>query len=312
VYVLILPGIGMVAEIIACNSRKPIWGYKAMVGAIFVLAFLSFIVWAHHMYMTGMGPKVSAFFQTTTILISVPSVILLTALLLSLWGGSLRFNTPMLFATAFLPMFGIGGLTGVPLAFNAVDLYMHDTYYVIAHFHYVVAPGTIFAIFAGVYHWYPKASGRMLSETLGKLHFWGSLIAINALFMPMFMQGMAGVHRRWWDGGKNAYEATVGPWLDWNLKISYAAWALGAVQLIFVFNFCWSMFYGKKVPNDNPWEATTLEWDTPTPPPHGNFTKPITVYRGPYEYSVPGDEKDFTPQSEPPKDSKTPDDKPHA
>ncbi|MEI7819305.1 MAG: cbb3-type cytochrome c oxidase subunit I [Verrucomicrobiota bacterium] len=312
VYVLILPGIGMVTEIIACNSRKPIWGYKAMVGAIFVLAFLSFIVWAHHMYMTGMGPKVSAFFQTTTILISVPSVILLTALLLSLWGGSLRFNTPMLFATAFLPMFGIGGLTGVPLAFNAVDLYMHDTYYVIAHFHYVVAPGTIFAIFAGVYHWYPKASGRMLSETLGKLHFWGSLIAINALFMPMFMQGMAGVHRRWWDGGKNAYEATVGPWLDWNLKISYAAWALGAVQLIFVFNFCWSMFYGKKVPNDNPWEATTLEWDTPTPPPHGNFTKPITVYRGPYEYSVPGDEKDFTPQSEPPKDSKAPDDKPHA
>ena len=197
-------------------------------------------------------------------------------------------------------MFGIGGLTGIPLAFNAVDLYMHDTYYIIAHFHYIIAPGTIFAIFAGVYHWYPKATGRMMSETLGKIHFWLSLIAINFLFMPMFFQGMGGVHRRWWDGGAAAYSATVGRWLEWNTYISWAAWALGAVQLIFIFNFCWSMIRGKKVPNDNPWDATTLEWDTPSPPPHGNFIKPIVVYRGPYEYSVPGADKDFTPQSEPP------------
>ncbi len=299
VYVLILPGIGMVTEIIACNSRKPIWGYKAMVGAIFALGFLSFIVWAHHMYMTGMGPKVSAFFQTTTILISVPSVILLTAILNSLWGGSIRFNTPMLFAAAFIPMFGIGGLTGVPLAFNAVDLYMHDTYYIIAHFHYVVAPGTIFAIFAGCYHWYPKATGRMMNEFLGKIHFWGSLVAINCLFFPMFLQGMAGVHRRWYDGGI-AYAQTVQPVLHWNGFISNAAWILGAIQLVFVYNFCWSMIRGKKVPNDNPWDATTLEWDTPSPPPHGNFIKPITVYRAAYEYSVPGADKDFSPQSEPP------------
>jgi cytochrome c oxidase subunit 1 len=299
VYVLILPGIGMITEIIACNTRKPIWGYKAMVGAVFVLAFLSFIVWAHHMYMTGMGPKVSAFFQTTTIMISVPSVILLTALLLSLWGGSIRFNTPMLFSTAFLPMFGIGGLTGIPLAFNAIDLYMHDTYYVIAHFHYVVAPGTIFAIFAGCYHWYPKATGRFMSETLGKVHFWGSLISINILFFPMFIQGMGGVHRRWWDGGLT-YKGTVEAVLGLNWYVSLGAWLLGAVQLVFVFNFFYSIFRGKKVPNDNPWNATTLEWDTPTPPPHGNFTKPITVYRSAYEYSVPGAEKDFTPQSEPP------------
>ena len=299
VYVLILPGIGMITEIIACNTRKPIWGYKAMVGAVFVLAFLSFIVWAHHMYMTGMGPKVSAFFQTTTIMISVPSVILLTALLLSLWGGSIRFNTPMLFSTAFLPMFGIGGLTGVPLAFNAIDLYMHDTYYVIAHFHYVVAPGTIFAIFAGCYHWYPKATGRFMSETLGKVHFWGSLISINILFFPMFIQGMGGVHRRWWDGGLT-YKGTVEAVLGLNWWVSVGAWLLAAVQLVFVFNFFYSIFRGKKVPNDNPWNATTLEWDTPTPPPHGNFTKPITVYRSAYEYSVPGAEKDFTPQSEPP------------
>jgi cytochrome c oxidase subunit 1 len=299
VYVLILPGIGMITEIIACNTRKPIWGYKAMVGGVFVLAFLSFIVWAHHMYMTGMGPKVSAFFQTTTIMISVPSVILLTALLLSLWGGSIRFNTPMLFAVAFLPMFGIGGLTGVPLAFNAVDLYLHDTYYVIAHFHYVVAPGTIFAIFAGCYFWYPKATGRFMSETLGKIHFWGSLVFINVLFFPMFLQGMGGVHRRWWDGGL-VYKGTVENQLPWNEVVSIGAWGLGFFQLFFIFNFFYSIFRGKKVPNDNPWQATTLEWDTPTPPPHGNFIKPIVVYRAAYEYSVPGAEKDFTPQSEPP------------
>jgi cytochrome c oxidase subunit 1 len=300
VYVLILPGIGMVTEIIACNTRKPIWGYKAMVGAIFVLAFLSFIVWAHHMYMTGMGPKVSAFFQTTTILISVPSVILLTALLLSLWGGSIRFNVPMLFATAFLPMFGIGGLTGIPLAFNAIDLFMHDTYYVIGHFHYIVAPGTIFAIFAGVYHWFPKASGRMMNELMGKIHFWGSLVCLNLIFFPMLIQGMGGVHRRWYDGGAGSYIGTIGDMAKWNERISIAAWVLGAFQLIFVYNFFSSILWGRKVPNDNPWDATTLEWDTPSPPPHGNFIKPITVYRPPYEYSVPGAAKDFTPQSEPP------------
>ena len=305
VYVLILPGIGMVTEIIANNTRKPIYGYKAMVGGIFVLGFLSFVVWAHHMYMTGMGTKVAGFFQTTTVMISVPSVILVTALLLSLWGGSIRFTTPMLFATAFLPMFGIGGLTGIPLAFNAVDLYLHDTYYVIGHFHYVVAPGTIFAIFAGVYYWFPKATGRMMNEFLGKAHFWTSLIFINGIFFPMFIQGMAGVHRRWFDGGVS-YNQIITPVLHWNAFMSVSAFLLGLVQFIFIFNFFWSIWRGRKVPNDNPWDATTLEWDTPTPPPHGNFTKEIVVYRGPYEYSVPGADKDFTPQSEPPKTEKLP------
>ncbi|MEP6672612.1 MAG: cbb3-type cytochrome c oxidase subunit I [Chthoniobacter sp.] len=304
VYVLILPGIGMVAEIIANNTRKPLYGYKAMVGGIFVLGFLSFVVWAHHMYMTGMGAKVSGFFQTTTVMISIPSVILVTALLLSLWGGSIRFTVPMLFATAFLPMFGIGGLTGIPLAFNSTDLYLHDTYYVIGHFHYVVAPGTIFAIFAGVYYWYPKASGRMMNETLGRMHFWLSLIFINGIFFPMFLQGIAGVHRRWYDGGAT-YEQIIAPVLHWNNFMSVSAFLLGATQLIFIFNFFSSMFIGRKVKNDNPWDATTLEWDTPTPPPHGNFIKEIIVYRGPYEYSVPGADKDFTPQSEaPPKSDK--------
>jgi cytochrome c oxidase subunit 1 len=298
VYVLILPAIGMVTEIVANNTRKPIWGYKLMVGSIFALGFLSFIVWAHHMYMTGMGAKISAFFQTTTILISVPSVILLTCILISLWGGSIRFNVPMLFATAFIPMFGIGGLTGIPLAFNAVGLYLHDTYYVIGHFHYVVAPGTIFAIFAGVYYWYPKVTGRYMNELLGKIHFWGSLVTINALFAPMFLQGMAGVHRRWYDGGET-FRSSVEAVLKWNEFMSVAAWLLGLFQLPFIVSFFASANYGKKVENDNPWSATTLDWDTPTPPPHGNFTKPIVVHRGPYEYSVPGAEKDFLVQSEP-------------
>ena len=171
VYVLILPAMGIVAEIIANNTRKPLWGYRSMVYSLVFLGFMSFIVWAHHMFMTGMGTAMAAFFQTTTMIISIPSVVILTALIISLWGGSIRFNTPMLFAVAFLPMFGIGGLTGLPLGLNIADIPLHDTYYVIAHFHYVVAPGTIFALFAGIYYWYPKATGRKMNETLGKIHF---------------------------------------------------------------------------------------------------------------------------------------------
>ena len=171
VYVLILPAMGIVAEIIANNTRKPLWGYRSMVYSVVFLGFMSFIVWAHHMFMTGMGTTMAAFFQTTTMIISIPSVVILTALIISLWGGSIRYNTPMLFAVGFLPMFGIGGLTGLPLAFNIADIPLHDTYYVIGHFHYVVAPGTIFALFAGVYYWFPKATGRKMNEALGKIHF---------------------------------------------------------------------------------------------------------------------------------------------
>jgi cytochrome c oxidase subunit 1 len=302
VYVLILPGMGIVAEIIANNTRKPLWGYKSLVFAALVLGFLSFIVWAHHMWLTGMGSVVSAFFQTTTMIISIPSVIILSAFFISLWGGSIRFNVPMLFATAFLPMFGIGGLTGIPLAFNSADLYLHDTYYVIAHFHYIVAPGTIFAVFAGIYFWFPKATGRRMSEFWGKVHFWPSLICMNIIFLPMFLQGMLGMHRRWYDGGHGWTLAGEKVWglsgFEWNTPISIAAWVMGLAQLPFIFNFFWSIWRGEKV-DDNPWQATTLEWTAPSPPPHGNFAVTPSVYRGPYEYSLPGREQDFTMQSEP-------------
>jgi cytochrome c oxidase subunit 1 len=201
VYVLILPAMGIVAEIVANNSRKPLFGYKSLVFSALTIGFLSFIVWAHHMYLTGMGRTVSSFFQTTTTLISIPSVIILSCLFISLWGASIRFTVPMLFACGFMPMFGIGGLTGIPLAFAPVDLFLHDTYYVIAHFHYIVAPGTIFALFAATYYWFPKATGRMMNEFWGKVHFWSTLPLINVIFLPMFLQGMSGMHRRWYDGG---------------------------------------------------------------------------------------------------------------
>jgi cytochrome c oxidase subunit I len=306
VYVLILPAMGIVAEIIANNTRKPLWGYKSLVYSVLIIGFLSFIVWAHHMYLTGMGIRIATFFQTTTIIISIPSVIILTCLFLSLWGGSIRFNTPMLFVMAFLPMFGIGGLTGLPLGFSYSDIHLHDTYYVIAHFHYIVAPGTIFALFAGIYYWFPKITGRMMNEFWGRTHFWLSLIFMNLIFQPMFAQGMAGMLRRMADGGANYSLAKVPnaigglsqTIIGLSTYIHWAAICLGLAQIPFIINLFWSIKHGKPANSDNPWQATTLEWQTPTPPPHGNFAPPPEVYRGPYEYSVPGHAADFTPQNE--------------
>ncbi len=298
VYVLILPAMGIVGEIIANNTRKPLWGYKSLVYSVIFLGFMSFIVWAHHMYITGMGTAISTFFQLTTMIISIPSVIILSALFLSLWGGSIRFTTPMLFALGFLPMFGIGGLTGLPLGLAPPDIHLHDTYYVIGHFHYVVAPGTIIAMFAGIYYWYPKATGRKMSDMLGKVHFWGTIITMNGIFMPMFIQGMAGVSRRLYDGGQ-LYDLAE-PVLHWNEFMSISAWLLGLFQLPFIWNFFYSIKKGEKV-DDNVWEATTLEWTATTSPPlgHGNFEVLPQVYRGPYEYSVPGAASDFIPQNDP-------------
>ncbi len=297
VYVLILPAMGIVAEVIANNTRKPLWGYKSMVYATIFLGFMSFIVWAHHMFLTGMGTTISTFFQTTTMIISVPSIIILTALLLSLWGGSIRFTTPMLFALAFLPMFGIGGLTGLPLGLAPPDIHLHDTYYVIGHFHYVVAPGTLLALFAGIYYWYPKVTGRKMDDRLGKIHFWGSFIFLNGVFLPMFVQGLAGVSRRLYDGGSIYAHAQEVLYL--NEVMSVSAWLLGLAQIPFIINFFMSIKKGAKV-GSNPWDATTLEWTATTSPPlaHGNFERVPEVHRGPYEYSSPGSKKDFLPQNE--------------
>ena len=298
VYVLILPALGVCCEIIANNTRKPIWNYKTMVYSIVFLGFMSFLVWAHHMFQTGMGQGMSAFFQITTMIISVPSVVILSGLFITLWGGRIRFNTPMLFVLAFLPMFGIGGLTGLPLGLAPSDIPLHDTYYVIGHFHYVVAPGTIFAIFAGIYFWFPKVTGKKLNEVLGQIHFWFSLIFMNGIFMPMFIQGIAGVSRRLSDGGQTY--AHVADTIHYNEFMSWSAWFLGLAQIPFIINIIITLIRKRKEnPDPNPWGATTIEWTDTTSPPlgHGNFETIPSVYRGPYEYSVPGENEDFIPQS---------------
>ena len=299
VYVLVLPAMGIVAEIIANNSRKPLRGYKVMVYSLIFLGFMSFIVWAHHMFITGMGQVMSVFFQTTTMIISIPSVIILTALFLSLWGGSIRFTTPMLFALGFLPMFGIGGLTGLPLGLAPTDIPLHDTYYVIGHFHYVVAPGTILALMAGIYYWFPKMTGRTMNDTLGKIHFWGTIVSMNFIFFPMLIQGMAGVSRRLYDGGEiyaHAQDVIV-----YNEVMSIASWVLFVFQIPFIVNLLISMKKGKKA-TENHWDATTLEWTAAPSPPvgHGNFHDLPEVYRDPYEYSHPDHDEDYWPQNAPP------------
>jgi cytochrome c oxidase subunit 1 len=294
VYVLILPAIGIVAEIIGANTRRPLWGYRGMVASVVFIGVMSMIVWAHHMFLTGMGTRLGAFFQVTTIIISIPSVVLVTLLMLSLWGGSIRFTTPMLFALSFLPMFGIGGLSGLPLGLAASDVILHDTWYVVGHFHFLVAPGTLFAIFAGIYHWFPKVTGRTLHHGLGVIHFWGSFATMTAIFLPMFTLGIRGVNRRLYDAGLQ-YAHAQGT-LGIQAHMTWAALALGLLQLPFILNVILSLRRGARA--ENPWQATTMEWQASSPPAIGNFAATPEVSRGPYEYKPSADGKDFVMQGD--------------
>ena len=243
-----------------------------------------------------MKTSLSYLFMTTTMIISSPSVAILTCLLLSLYGASMRFTVPMLFALAFLPMFGIGGLTGLPLGFTPTDIYLHDTYYVIGHFHYVVVTGSLIALMGGIYYWFPKMFGKNMNMFWGKVHFWGTIVLMNGIFFPMFIQGFAGVQRRLYDPTAQLHNQVVQPT---NVFMSFCAWGLLLFQIPFILNFFISIFKGEKT-EENPWQSTTLEWACPSPPlPHKNFEKIPTVHRGPYEYSVPGQTTDFLPQNVP-------------
>ena len=296
VYILILPAMGIASEVISNGARKPIFGYKFMVYAIVAIAFLGWVVWGHHMFQSGMNPLLAASFMTSTMIIAVPSAIKVFNWLGTIYRGDIHFHVPMLNALAFVAMFVIGGLSGVFMASTPVDIYIHDTYFIVAHIHYVLFGGSLFAIFAGIYFWFPKFFGRMLNPTLGKIHFALTFVFYNAVFFPMHNLGLDGMMRRIYDPNQYEYLA---PYQPMNTFISVSALLLGAAQLIFMFNFLWSLRRGEKAPA-NPWNANSLEWTLPSPPPHGNFPTMPTVYRGPYEYSVPGREADYWPQSEPP------------
>ena len=300
VYILILPGMGIASELVAVFSRKPIFGYRSMVYAMIAIAFLGWVVWGHHMFQSGMRPGMGAFFMTTTMLIAVPSAIKTFNWLGTMYRGSIRFTTPMLHALAFVSMFVIGGLSGIYMANTPVDIYIHDTYYIVAHIHYVVFGGSLFAIFGGIIFWFPKMYGRYMNDTLSKIHFWLTFIAFNCTFFPMHILGVGGHRRRISNPMAEAIDVVTQEQLfaDMNIFITMSAFTLGFVQLILVFNFVWSIYRGK-VAEKNPWNVNTLEWEAPTPVPHGNFAQIPTVYRGPYEYSVPGEESDFIPQAQP-------------
>jgi cytochrome c oxidase subunit 1 len=298
VYVVILPAMGIASDLISTHARKPIFGYKAMVLAMAAIAFIGFIVWAHHMFVSGMNPYFGFFFAVSTLIIAIPSAVKVYNWLLTLWRGNIRLNVPMLFGIGWISTFIIGGLTGLPLGNVVADVPLHDTYFVVGHFHLVMGVAALMAIFGGIYHWFPKVTGRMLNETLGKLHFWVTFVGAYAIFFPMFLMGILGVPRRYFDFNVLQYLPPQTSAL--NIAITVAALAVGAAQLIFLGNLIWSALWGKRA-EANPWGATTLEWQTPTtPPPHGNWgAQTPTVYRWAYDYSVPGAERDFIPQNVP-------------
>jgi cytochrome c oxidase subunit 1 len=296
VYIVALPAFGIVSDLISTHARKNIFGYRMMVWAIVGIGVMSFVVWAHHMYISGMNPLFGYFFATTTLIIAVPTAIKVYIWVLTIWHGNIRLNVPMLFALGFVSTFTIGGLTGLFLGNVVVDLPLSDTYFVVAHFHMVMGVSPILVVFGGIYHWYPKISGRMLNPTLGKWHFWGTFLGTYAIYLPMHYLGILGVPRRYF--AYENYDFIPDSAKDLNAMISVMAIFVALVQLIFLFNLVWSLFKGEKS-GDNPWEATTLEWQTETTPPgHGNFGKDLPVcHRWAYDYSVPGYQQDFLPQN---------------
>ena len=295
VYIMILPAMGMTSDILATFARKPIFGYKPMVFSICGIAGLGFIVWAHHMFQSGMNPSLAMGFMVSTMMIALPSAIKVFNWLGTLWGGQIRFTCAMWNALAFVSMFIIGGLSGIFMAATPVDMHIHDTYYIVGHIHYVLFGGSTFAIFAGIHFWFPKMFGRHLDETLGKIHFLLSFLLFNGVFFTMHILGTGGMPRRIANPYNYQYLSHLQPM---NEFMTWCAFGLGAAQLLLLGNMAWSMWKGR-VAAKNPWNANTLEWTAPSPPPHGNFETVPTVYRGPYEYSVPGREDDAWPQDEP-------------
>lgn len=295
VYIILLPAMGMSSEILSVNSRKPIFGYMAMVGSMFAIAVLAFLVWAHHMFVTGLNPFLGAVFVLLTLLIAVPSAIKVFNWLTTLWRGNIRFTPGMLFAIGFVSLFISGGLTGIFLGNSALDIHLHDTYFVIAHFHIVMGVASFFGMFAGVYHWFPKMYGRYMNNVMAYIHFWVTIIGAYLIFWPMHYQGLAGAPRRYYDLSSWESFKNFG---GLNEFISLVAMIVFAVQLLFVFNFFYSIFKGRKVTDKNPWGANTLEWTTPIRPGHGNWPGEIPeVHRWAYDYSKDG--KDYISQDTP-------------
>jgi len=297
VYVVLLPAVGIVAEIVTVFARKKLFAYKTVLYTAFGTGVLSFTVWAHHQFIAGIDPRMANVFTVTTLLISVPIAEMMFVYIATLYGGSITLNTPMLWALSFIATFLIGGVTGIFLGASGSDIYLHDTYFVLAHFHYTFVPIAIIGTFAGVTFWFPKMFGRMLNDTLGKIHFWGTIIPFNMIFIPLFILGAAGEHRRIWDFNQFP-ELATSPLRNLDKLATVSLWVMLSFQIVFLFNFFWSLRRGQKAPK-NPWESNTLEWTADSPPPHGNWKELPTVHRGPYEYSVPGREKDFWPQNVP-------------
>ncbi|MEZ4234644.1 MAG: cbb3-type cytochrome c oxidase subunit I [Myxococcota bacterium] len=299
VYVVLLPATGITAEIICTFSRKKLFGYQTILYTTIGTGVLSFFVWAHHQFIAGIDPRMANVFTITTVLISIPIAEMMFLYIATLYGGSIRFTVPMLWALSFIAEFLIGGVTGIFLGASGADVYFHDTYFVVAHFHYTFFPIAIIGTFAALSYWFPKMFGRMLNERLGRIHFWGTIIPFNFIFIPLFITGSAGQHRRIYD--YNNFPDVATPDLQMlNIIASVSLVILLCFQAVFLFNMFWSLFRGERAPA-NPWKANTLEWQAPSPPPHGNFPPDAmpSVYRGPYEYSVPGREDDFWPQNAP-------------